>query len=688
MNLFAITSLSCGVSCLILAVIAIIFGKTKIHRVLAFLNIAVAIWGFGCFVAGIADTESMAIFGWKFAHIGGALVAVLFFHLVCLFCKIQRKALLIFGYLQAIFFNLISWGLDAAVTEVRYIYGLYYNVAGHFIVFIILAYVLLVSLSFYELTRLYKRAKGDERVQSLYMMIGFAFGFIGGTSTFLPEFKIDILYPAGNFGIVVYSFFVTYAILKHRLMDIEVILKKTLVFASLFTVAFGIIVGITLLIQELFTGGRILGLAISSAIIIFMLRPLETFLIRVTDKYLFQKKYDYKHSIRDFMEKLKVMVLNAEEIAQSTLVFLDESIRPIFSAVFMSNKFTNKYDIVASVNFRNPDFKIPDTSNLINRLKTAERIVNLNEDKILTNEDKKELSSLGIELLIPLMVHRELLGILSLGKKKSDEGYLPEDIEVLLNLSSALSIALNNAQLFDERADAEKRAMIGTLATGINHEIGNPLNVISVELQTFNILAKQGFLAKKTKQQIIDRVDSIVKTCMGAVRRISDITKTISIFAKPDKELIFTKVNLNEVIDNTISFLEHELSLEKIQIKKNIISLSPFIVADKGQIGQIFFNLIKNAAQANNKEKGRIEVTIDNFGDNEIVAKISDNGPGIPQEQLNKIFIPFYTTKEPGKGTGLGLSLVHSLVERNNGSIDVQSEEGKGTTFTLLFKRS
>jgi len=687
MNLFAIAGLSCGISCAILALIALIFGKTKIHRLLAFFNIAVSIWGFGGFIVGVASNSSASIFGWKFAHIGGMFVSVLFFHMICTFCMVQRKALLTFGYLQAIVFNFISWIPDKLITKTRYVYGLFYNDTTFLFSLAVLSYLILVIASFRELLNFYKISTGEKRTQTLYVIFGFLIGFMGGTSTFSPEFRIDIFYPIGNFGIVLYSLIVTYAILRHQLMDIEVIIKKTLVFASLFLIIFGIFVGITLLMQELIAGGRLLGLAISSVIIIFAVRPLDDFLIRITDRYLFQKKYDYKHLIRQFMDELKTMILNTTDVAQSTVDFLNTSIRPIVSGVFMYNKFTSQYDLIASSDFKDKALKIAGSSELVKILGDTRQILSTkNDDKSLPFQARERLMTLDIELMIPLLIHKDLIGFLCLGKKKSDENYSTDDIEALSDLSGALSISLSNAQLFDERADAEKRALVGTIATGINHEVGNPLNIITIKLETFRILAKEGLLANKSKEEIIDEVEKITKVCLDSAQRIAEITKQVSEFAKPDKKLIFGKVNISEAIDETIAFLKHGMILDSEKIEKRIICEPAYVFADRGQLKQILFNLIKNASHAIDKEKGKVIVSVDKNNGDEIAIKIIDNGHGMPKEVRDKVFTPFFTTKEPGRGTGLGLALVKIMIDRNNAKIKSESEEGKGTTFTLIFK--
>jgi len=92
MNLFAIAGLLCGGFCAILALIAFIYGKAKIHRILAFFNVAVALWGIGSFLVGISNSEAEAMFAWKITYVGGVFISALFFHMVCTFCKIQRKS--------------------------------------------------------------------------------------------------------------------------------------------------------------------------------------------------------------------------------------------------------------------------------------------------------------------------------------------------------------------------------------------------------------------------------------------------------------------------------------------------------------------------------------------------------------------------------------------------------------------
>jgi len=141
-------------------------------------------------------------------------------------------------------------------------------------------------------------------------------------------------------------------------------------------------------------------------------------------------------------------------------------------------------------------------------------------------------------------------------------------------------------------------------------------------------------------------------------------------------------VNLNELIDAAIQMAILTSYNNDIKLDKNFSDIPP-IKAKPEEVQQIFINLLTNAVQAM-EGKGELRVSTE-YSNGNILAIIKDTGPGIPQKYLSKIYDPFFTTKEQGKGTGLGLNIVHQLVVKIGGKIDVSSQEGKGTTFSLTF---
>jgi hypothetical protein len=196
-----------------------------------YFNLAVAVWGFGCFIVGIASNEASAKFGWKFAHVGGIFVGVFFYHVTCIFCELKRNKSIMTTYVIGIFYLFFTVMTDQVIDRTRFIFGLFYNDATWLFSIMISLWLFSVVWSFIELVRFFPKTKGIKRTQTKYIVLGFLTGFVGGISTFFPEFRIDILYPFGNFTIPIYCIIVTYAILRYRLMDINIVVKKTAVYS-------------------------------------------------------------------------------------------------------------------------------------------------------------------------------------------------------------------------------------------------------------------------------------------------------------------------------------------------------------------------------------------------------------------------------------------------------------------------
>lgn len=226
---------------------------------------------------------------------------------------------------------------------------------------------------------------------------------------------------------------------------------------------------------------------------------------------------------------------------------------------------------------------------------------------------------------------------------------------------------------------SSKMAALGKMAAGIAHEINNPLAVISEKAGWMKDLLKTEDLAKSENfQEFADAVNKIEHH----MNRAKTITHRLLGFARR-MEPVSETVNVNQVMDETIDFLENEARYRNIDIQTDYSPDLPSIISDSTQLQQAFLNILNNAIDAIGKD-GEILIRTSFIAKNNAVAiEISDNGPGIPKEALHKIFDPFFTTKEVGKGTGLGLSISYSIVEKLGGRIMVASQEGVGTTFTI-----
>ncbi len=229
---------------------------------------------------------------------------------------------------------------------------------------------------------------------------------------------------------------------------------------------------------------------------------------------------------------------------------------------------------------------------------------------------------------------------------------------------------------FHQAEYANKMASIGRLAASVAHEINNPLAIINEKAG----LIKDLFVIKNQyahDEKLMTLVDSILRS----VKRTGTITKRLLSFAR-NLQASIEPVNLKETFQEVLGFMDKEAQFRQIDIILEIDEHIPVFESDRGKLQQIFLNLINNAFAAVNNS-GRIEIKAKMEENGFISIVVADNGCGIPENDLKKIFEPFYSTKTGQGGTGLGLSITYNLTQEIGGKIRVVSELNKGTTFTI-----
>jgi two-component system NtrC family sensor kinase len=232
----------------------------------------------------------------------------------------------------------------------------------------------------------------------------------------------------------------------------------------------------------------------------------------------------------------------------------------------------------------------------------------------------------------------------------------------------------------DELAmQSSKMAALGKMAAGIAHEINNPLAVIGEKAGWIkDLLGMEDVEKCENFQELADAVNKIEYH----VVRAKTVTHRLLGFARRMEPMV-EKININEVLDESIEFLKNEARYRNIEIQSSYAPDLPLITTDQSQLQQVFLNIINNGIDAIGKD-GEILINTRHLAKNhELCIEIHDTGPGMPKEVISKIFDPFFTTKEVGKGTGLGLSISYSIIEKLGGRIMVASAEGQGTTFTI-----
>ncbi len=220
-----------------------------------------------------------------------------------------------------------------------------------------------------------------------------------------------------------------------------------------------------------------------------------------------------------------------------------------------------------------------------------------------------------------------------------------------------------------ELREKENLALIGEVVSSIAHSLSNPLNIISGNADYLLLDRTEGDKEYEELKTIIDETSRITKS----IRHLLNFSRPIQVNKEPN--------DLNEIIEGIIASSKFLAAGKKVTIKKSLDSkLKPFGF-DRNEIEEVILNIVTNAVQAIVSEG---EVKIKTSKDNGAVKiEISDNGPGIPKENLAKIFLPFFSSKEYGKGTGLGLSIAMRIIKEHSGELTVRSQVGKGTAFSI-----
>lgn len=253
---------------------------------------------------------------------------------------------------------------------------------------------------------------------------------------------------------------------------------------------------------------------------------------------------------------------------------------------------------------------------------------------------------------------------------------------------------------------SEKMRSLGELVAGIAHEINNPINFIHgniIHLGKYtddmftlikmyekieNMISGPELEAIKKFKDEIDiefletDIQDLIKSCKEGTERTKNIVLDLKNFSRLD-EMVFTEFNVSKEIDTTLNILTNKFK-DRVEIIKNYAPDTPKIEAYGGQLNQVFMNILDNSIYAI-KEKGTITINIFKQPDfDNVVIEFIDNGIGISEENLRKVFDPFYTTKPVGEGTGLGMSIAYKVVTSHGGAMDVESALGKGTTFRII----
>jgi signal transduction histidine kinase len=682
------------ISCAINGTLSFLFGtlvylrnRSSTVKIWMILNFSVSLWIWSLFARELSFEKTTALFFIRLCYVGAILAPPLFFHFVCSLIKQVKNKLILTVYLTSLFFLCFDF-TPLFIKDVKPILSFrYYGVPGPVFPFWLIFFITVGGYGHHLLIKCFKQSQGQVRNQIRYLLFATMIGFLGGGTTFLPNFNIEV-FPFGVYLISIYVVITSYAIVKHRLMDINIVLKKGTTYVLLMLFLFVpssllIILGQRFFYKEINYPFFffIFSILLVVAVFFYKVKPGAE---KAVEQFLFKKHYDYRETLGKF-SKAMVTILDLQSLSKRAIETITQTMGVEKASLFVLNEEKGGYDLYESKNIKIPAVPLLSKGDpLPHDLEKFGEIImreELAKGADIPESDSviHQMSSLEAEVSIPLISKGQLIGIINLSYKFNKDIYSDEDIELLSTLANQMAVAIENAKLYEDLKRsksyvrrADRLASLGTLTAGLAHEIRNPL----VAIKTFIQLLPERF----NDEEFLNHFTNIASS---EVDRISLFINELLNFARPyEPKLEFEDVNT--VLDGIVLLVSTQTKKKRVNVVKSYSPDLRLVQIDREQIKQVFLNVLLNAVAAT-PEDGSITVKTRSFtkpeGEPYIQIEFTDTGCGIPSDQLEEIFNPFFSTKSTG--SGLGLSISHQIVEDHKGFIHVESELTKGSSFFI-----
>ncbi len=601
------------------------------------------------------------------------------------------------------------------------------------------------------------------------------------------------------------------AVVRYRMMDVEVIIKRTLVYAAAVLAIGGVYLVLLKLAAAAIEGqhyNTIIAM-LATLVVVLLARPMKSAIQTTFDRAFYRDRYDYRRALvafaRDLNSDLDLNRLSERLVARIMETFVVERI-----VLMLADADSQAFGAIRSVGLETAPPRLPRTSTLGSRLVSGQS-VSLDEPataRTLKPEDVDQWREREIHYFVPCVSKGGCNAVLALGRRSDGEPLNSEDLSLLTAVAGQVATALENGRLYRQlrgqaeevdrmrefsesiiesleagllvadagervvrwnralehlygvsRAEAvgrplselfdagflrqlqaarsglmgtagvhrfslqtrddrrllvnvtivplrnwqgpassvvgtimiiddvtarvhleeqlqisEKMASIGILAAGVAHEVNTPLTGIS----SFTQMLLERADPEDPKTKVLEKIERQTFRAAKIVNGLLNLARPGGVAGAEH-----VSVDLNAVINDVLSLLEHQFRVAKIQVRRDLASPAALLTGSEFKLQQVFLNLFLNARDAMPKG-GWLSITTRLDGDL-VVAEVADTGTGIPREHLSRIYDPFFTTKAIGQGTGLGLSITYGIVREHEGSIACDSTPGEGTRFTLSF---
>lgn len=705
MNYYAISALvNFALSFILGGIVFLKNPKSKINLTFALFASAVALWSLSYFFWQIAILENQALFWSRVLMAFAIFIPAFYLHFVFSLVGNNKKKVLIITYILFSIFLLINLLTPQFIVGVKPLLSFrFWPIPGTVFHLFLLVWGVYVVYSTYLLYNLHQKSSGLTKMQTKYLLLGMVIGFVGGSTNYLLWYGIPIL-PIGNILVSVYVATTAYTIIRHRFLDIRLVIARTIAYSLLIAIISSLYVVAAFILSSAFlgstaSGNQFLIYTILTIIVALSFERFRHLVEKLTDKIFFKGRYDFNEllaclgsimSTNIELEPLTTQILQTlidqMRISKGAFVILGEGLASIYDTIDIG--FSHKLDLVYSQ---------------ISAFFPISQVIIF--DELGENHLKSLMRDMDISVLKTLKVEDQIVGLLLLGEKASGEIYSDQDLKILEILAPEMAVAIQNSQSYDkikkfnvilsqevakatsDLQKANKRLeqldkLKDDFVSVASHELRTPMTAI--RSYAWMALHKSDVPLSDKLEKYLIRVLLSTERLINLVNDMLNVSRiesgSIEINPEPVDLLLLTK----DIIDEVYYSKAREKVIQFEVVEKKI----PKAFADPEKLRQVFLNLVGNSLKFT-PSGGKI--VFDFFSDGKMIeTSVSDTGVGISKEDMSQLFHKFgrldnsYTAASTSGGTGLGLFISKSLVELMQGKIWATSEGlGKGTKFTV-----
>ncbi|WP_434390058.1 ATP-binding protein [Melittangium boletus] len=536
-----------------------------------------------------------------------------------------------------------------------------------------------------------------ERLRQMYLAIGAGAAILFSALDLLERVGLPFPTPLGPVFTTLYLFFLAQTLLRLRLMDLHELLGKIVSQTVLATLVAAVFTVLTMWVDKNNTSLFVFNTVVAAFVLLILLEPLRAKVEERVVALFFRERFELLRVLNATRARM-AGVIEISELARLVLDALHESGRITHASLYLLAEDRPGYRLLdargpAPVPFldtgaaRGVLFAVASGQKAVLLENVERRSAVMRQQAVegkrfrdelkRLNDTRAALVQMKAGITVPLFGGDRIIGFLNLWDERVPEAYASDEIALMLEMAERLATALENSKLYETIRERDRLAALGEMAAGLAHEIRNPLGAIKGAAQCLD------------PQRMPGEEGEFLEVIVEEVNRLNGVVSAFLDYARPLKQT-FGPTDLNEVVTRTVRLIQNEMP-RGLEFKMELSDALPRVEADAEQLKQVLINLVQNAMQALGSEAaGCITVKTvrpDRFndfrpaGDSFVEVHVSDTGPGVPVEQQQHIFVPFYTTKQ--KGTGLGLAICQRIVKNHGGTLAVRSKPGEGATFII-----